>query len=56
MPYGDQILWPDHVVQNTWGAEFHPEFGIPMKYQRIEMRTGAHDALRWEVTRFEQRK
>ena len=37
------------------GAEFHPEFGIPMKYERIEMRTGAHDALQWEVTRFEPR-
>ena len=21
----DQILWPDHCVQNTKGAEFHPE-------------------------------
>lgn len=20
----DQILWPDHCVQNTWGAEFSP--------------------------------
>ena len=34
------------------GAEFHPEYGIPMKYERIEMRTGAHDALQWKVTRF----
>ena len=34
------------------GAEFHQDFGIPMKYQRIEMRTGAHDALSWEVTKF----
>lgn len=38
------------------GVEFHPEYGIPMKYQRIEMRTGAHDALQWEVTRFEPRR
>ncbi|MEX0346856.1 MAG: nicotinamidase [Rhizobiaceae bacterium] len=29
MPYGDQILWPDHVVQNTWGAEFHPDLDLP---------------------------
>jgi nicotinamidase/pyrazinamidase len=21
----EQILWPDHCVQGTWGAEFHPE-------------------------------
>ena len=24
MPYGAQILWPDHCVQGTPGAEFHP--------------------------------
>jgi nicotinamidase/pyrazinamidase len=23
-PHGPQILWPDHCVQGTWGAEFHP--------------------------------
>ncbi|WP_373236739.1 bifunctional nicotinamidase/pyrazinamidase [Cohaesibacter celericrescens] len=25
MPYGDQILWPDHCVQGTPGAAFHKE-------------------------------
>ena len=25
MPYGAQTLWPDHCVQGTWGAEFHPD-------------------------------
>jgi nicotinamidase-related amidase len=24
MPYGPQILWPDHCVPGTPGAEFHP--------------------------------
>lgn len=24
MPYGEQILWPDHCIQGTKGAEFHP--------------------------------
>lgn len=24
----DQILWPDHCVQNTKGAEFHPELNL----------------------------
>jgi nicotinamidase/pyrazinamidase len=24
MPYGQQILWPDHCVQGTPGAAFHP--------------------------------
>ena len=23
-PYGDQVLWPDHCVQGTEGAAFHP--------------------------------
>ena len=25
MPYGDQVLWPDHCVQGSQGAEFHSE-------------------------------
>jgi len=25
MPYGPQILWPDHCVQGSAGAAFHPE-------------------------------
>jgi nicotinamidase/pyrazinamidase len=25
MSYGDQTLWPDHCVQGTWGAAFHPQ-------------------------------
>ena len=25
MPYGKQVLWPDHCVQGSQGAEFHPE-------------------------------
>ncbi len=25
MPYGPQILWPDHCVQGTQGARFHPD-------------------------------
>jgi len=28
MPYGSQILWPDHCVQGTPGAEFHPDLAI----------------------------
>ncbi|RVU37968.1 bifunctional nicotinamidase/pyrazinamidase [Hwanghaeella grinnelliae] len=24
MPYGEQVLWPNHCVQETFGAEFHP--------------------------------
>ncbi|MBA8878772.1 bifunctional nicotinamidase/pyrazinamidase [Phyllobacterium myrsinacearum] len=25
MPYGDQTLWPDHCIQGTPGADFHPD-------------------------------
>lgn len=25
MPYGPQVLWPDHCVQGTEGAEFHKD-------------------------------
>ena len=28
-PYGPQTLWPDHCIQNTHGAEFHPGLDIP---------------------------
>ncbi len=24
MPYGPQVLWPDHCVQSSKGAQFHP--------------------------------
>ncbi len=25
MPYGRQVLWPDHCIQGTQGAAFHPD-------------------------------
>jgi nicotinamidase/pyrazinamidase len=28
LPYGEQILWPDHCVQDTPGAEFHPQLAV----------------------------
>ena len=28
MPYGDQVLWPDHCIQGSKGAEFHPDLTI----------------------------
>src|SRR6266849_5236003 len=27
--YGPQVLWPDHCVQETPGADFHPSLTIP---------------------------
>jgi nicotinamidase/pyrazinamidase len=29
LSYGAQTLWPDHCVQGTRGAEFHPELILP---------------------------
>lgn len=28
MPYGEQILWPEHCIQGTSGAEFHPDLDL----------------------------
>src|SRR5438094_2167456 len=28
LPYGEQILWPDHCIQGTPGADFHPELNV----------------------------
>ena len=29
LPYGTQVLWPDHCVQGSLGAEFSPALSIP---------------------------
>ena len=29
LSYGEQVLWPDHCVQGTPGAELHPDLDIP---------------------------
>ncbi len=29
LPYGKQVLWPDHCVQGTEGAALHPDLAIP---------------------------
>ena len=28
LPYGEQVLWPDHCVQGTAGAAFHPDLDL----------------------------
>jgi nicotinamidase/pyrazinamidase len=28
LPYGDQVLWPDHCVQGTQGAAFHRDLSL----------------------------
>jgi nicotinamidase/pyrazinamidase len=29
VPYGPQTLWPDHCLQNSSGAAFHPDLDVP---------------------------
>jgi nicotinamidase/pyrazinamidase len=41
--YGPQILWPDHCVQGTPGAELCPELHIP--HAELVLRKGYHRAI-----------
>ena len=43
LPYGPQILWPDHCVQSTPGAAFHPGHDIP--HAELVLRKGFHAAI-----------
>jgi nicotinamidase/pyrazinamidase len=38
MPYGQQTLWPDHCVQGTEGADFHP--GLDWTRAQMVIRKG----------------
>lgn len=29
MPYGSQVMWPDHCVQDSAGSKFHPALSVP---------------------------
>lgn len=40
LPYGQQILWPDHCVQGTPGAAFHAGLDIP--HAQLIIRKGHH--------------
>ncbi len=35
--YGPQTLWPDHCIQNTPGAEFHPDLDPRLVLSRTEL-------------------
>jgi len=43
MPYGSQVLWPDHCVQSTPGAAFHPNLQIP--HAGLVLRKGINRAI-----------
>jgi nicotinamidase/pyrazinamidase len=38
LSYGKQVLWPDHCVQNTTGADFHP--GLQIENCELIIRKG----------------
>jgi nicotinamidase/pyrazinamidase len=40
LPYGRQVLWPDHCVQGTHGADFHPRLALGPA--RLIVRKGFH--------------
>ena len=41
--YGQQILWPDHCVQGTQGAAFHPRLDVPRA--ELAIRKGFRSAI-----------
>jgi nicotinamidase/pyrazinamidase len=43
MPYGPQTLWPDHCVQGTTGAAFHPKLSI--EKAELVIRKGFRSAI-----------
>jgi nicotinamidase/pyrazinamidase len=43
MPYGAQVLWPDHCVQGTPGAAFHAALDIP--HAALVIRKGFRRAI-----------
>lgn len=40
MPYGEQVLWPDHCIQGTRGAEFHPAIRPAVERAQLIIRKG----------------
>ena len=43
LPYGPQILWPDHCVWNTRGAQISAELDIP--HVQLIIRKGYHEIV-----------
>lgn len=45
MAYGDQVLWPDHCIQGTHGALFHPDVAAGIDLAQLIIRKGFDPAL-----------
>ncbi|EKS67805.1 MULTISPECIES: bifunctional nicotinamidase/pyrazinamidase [Caballeronia] len=41
LPYGEQVLWPVHCVQDTRGAALHRDLHVP--HARLVIRKGHHE-------------
>ncbi len=51
LPYGEQILWPDHCIGGTSGANFHT--ALKTNRARIILRKGFHPSIDSYSTFFE---
>jgi nicotinamidase/pyrazinamidase len=45
MPYGEQVLWPDHCVQGMPGADFHPAILPAVARADLIVRKGGNPAV-----------
>ena len=45
MPYGEQVLWPDHCIQGTPGADFHPAILPAVARADLIVRKGSNPAV-----------
>jgi nicotinamidase/pyrazinamidase len=45
MPYGTQVLWPDHCVQGTSGADFHPALTAAVERAHLILRKGYNPSI-----------
>jgi len=43
LPYGPQVLWPDHCVQGTTDAALHPDLHLPQA--QLVIRKGFHPQI-----------
>jgi len=45
MPYGEQVLWPDHCIQRSAGADFHPAIADAVARADLIVRKGTNPAV-----------
>jgi nicotinamidase/pyrazinamidase len=43
MPYGEQVLWPDHCIQGSEGAQLHR--GLAIDHAQLILRKGYHPGV-----------